>query len=344
MKRSISIINTGIQLVNVIEAIQYTKCTDNYLILGQFNIFPERIKQIEKMLEDDFMKAHFKKIYTLPKQFSAKSSLRYIGYLLAYIKFFFVVFFSKKFDYCFFGVYTDIIQRPINFLAHFKNNKIQSWLVDEGLRVFKDVEDRKAQVTQIEKQQKRKKIWIRDFYLSITKRWYPPVLHYFSAYTLVVGENDKLIVNSYSYWKSNNIYKYNFKENAALIIGQPLFELKLAKESEIENYINHIVSDWRDYNCYYATHPLETVYKKFLPAYFSVIKTPYPTELLLFGAPVKVIAGFNSSLLLNMAKMGTEAQIVSYTINLKDDLSVVDCARQRIEKSFKDAGIKIIKI
>ena len=47
MKRSISIINTEIQLINVIEAIQHFECQDNYLVIGQFNIRLDRIHKIE---------------------------------------------------------------------------------------------------------------------------------------------------------------------------------------------------------------------------------------------------------------------------------------------------------
>mgnify|MGYP001810797482 FL=1 len=122
--RSISVINTGIQLVNVIEAVNQNGCEENYLVIGQFNLHPDRIRQIRKMLQDEFLNSHFKKIYGLPKQFSPKNPLRFVSYILTYIKFAWIILRAKKFDFCFFGVYTDIIMRPIAFLSWYRNRKI----------------------------------------------------------------------------------------------------------------------------------------------------------------------------------------------------------------------------
>jgi hypothetical protein len=342
MKRSISIINTGIQLINVIEAVQNFECQDNYLIIGQFNIFPDRIKQIEKMLEDEYMNRHFKKIYSMPKQFSPGNPLRFFGYMLAYFKFAFIILFSKKFNYCFSGVYTDIIQRPINFLSYYKNRNICLCLVDEGVRIMEDAKNRFEQLPKLTIQDKKKVLFFRDFFLAITKHWLPPTLCYFTVYDLPLLARDRQETNRYLFLQKNNIYCHNFEKEAVVIIGQPYTELNMISEISYSKIIMTILNEWKDYPCCYVPHPMEIKYKEWLPQNLLILKTQYPIELLLIGANIRALVGFHSSVLFNAAKMNICDAIVSYVINPQDYINSYNPpAMERLYDSFQKVGIKI---
>jgi len=343
MKRSIAIINTGIQLINVIEAVNRFGCEDNCLIIGQFNIFPDRIKQIEKMLEDDFMNRHFRKIYRMPVNFSAQNPLRFLGYLIAYIKFAFIIFFSKKFDYCFSGVYTDIIQRPVNYLAYFKNRNICLCLVDEGIRVTEDAKNRLAQSELISRQNSHGTIFFRDFYLAITKRWLPPSLCFFSVYDFPILKRDSVMVNPYLFFKTRNIYRYDFNSDAVVIIGQPYVELKMITEDSYKKTVNLILNSHSNKPCYYVPHPMELLYLSWLPDDVKIVRTQYPIELLLLGAKISALTGFNSSVLFNAAKMGLCDIIQSYVIKQEDYICEYNkVAVDRLYSSFKEVGIEVV--
>jgi len=313
--RSISIINTGIQVVNVVEALRKNGCTENYLIIGQFNLHPDRIKQIEIMLKDDFLNSNFKKIYGLPKQFSPKNPLRFISYILTYIKFAFIILRAKKYDFCFFGVYTDIIMRPIVFLSWFKNRKIKINLIDEGVRVITDAANRVKQLKYIEKQKQRKTLFVRDFYLAITRKWIPPQITYFSVYDLPLSGDDNIELNEYGCFKNNNPYKYSFESGAVVIIGQPYVELNIIKQRGYEEILEKIFTDYAGKKFYYFPHPMETIYTSLIPSGINIIRSQYPVELLLLGAKIDAIVGFNSSVLYNAAKMKLCDDISSYMFN-----------------------------
>ena len=93
-------------------------------------------------------------------------------------------------------------------------------MIDEGIRVVKDVKLRKGQLELLKEQDKRKKFLPRDFYYGFTKKWIPPHLIYFSIYDLNISERDSLERNEYIFLKANNEYKYNFDDNAVILIGQ----------------------------------------------------------------------------------------------------------------------------
>lgn len=342
MKKSLSIINTGIQLVNCIEAIKHFGCENNYLIIGQFNICPDRIRQIRKMLKDPFLSENFKKIYLLPFQFSNKNPLRFFGYLASAFKFALIILFSKKIDYCFYGVYTDVIMRPVTYLVQYKNNKSKICLIDDGIRVISDADNRIKQEPLIARQEQKCKFFLKDFCRSIMRKWMVPHLHFFTTYTFPLLERDTSIPNHYLHLKNNNPYHYVFKPDAVVLIGQPFIELKMVEEQTYSDALSKIYSLYKDRPVYYMPHPLETLYPKFIQKDTEIIKTPYPVELLLLGSNLSTLVGFNSSVLFNAAWMNICDEILSYQIP-EDQLLHNDVkANALVYKAFSNAGIKFI--
>lgn len=344
MKKSLSIVNTSIQLINCIEAIHHYECTYNYLLIGQFNIYPERIKKIQKMLEDPFFSQHFKKIYYLPYQFSSKNPLRFVGYLVSAMKFAFIIFFSKKFDFCFYGVYTDVIMRPITYLIKYKNKKSNICLVDEGVRILADANLRIKQEPLILRQEQKSKCFIRDFCLSIVRRWLVPNLNYFTIYSLPYLKRDTIVLNDYSYLKSNNPYHYDFKQNAIVLIGQPFIELKFVEAQTYISILNKIFTLYQGRPIYYVPHPIESLYPKYIPREIEFITTTLPIEILLLGSNVSTLIGFNSSVLFNSAKMNICRDIQCYKIHYDEYLCNVNIEDlDYLYRTFVEAKITLIE-
>lgn len=303
MKRSISIINTEIQLINVIEAIQHFECKDNYLVIGQFNIRPERIQKIEKMLEEPLFNQHFKKIIHLPLYLSNTNPLRFFGYVLAYIKFFFLILFSKKFDFCFFGVVTDIIVKPIVYLTQYKNNQCLLCVIDEGTRIMVDASIRIQNETLLIQQNRKKIPLFYGYFLAITRKWIYPALTYFSIYSLSLLKQDKLIKNKYHYFRQNRIPQILLEKNSVIIVGQPLYELHITTLSTYQQIIQNIIAKYEHCPIYYAPHPIETAYNQWIPRQVQLLNTQYPLELVLIANQPNAVIGFNSTVLFNYAAL-----------------------------------------
>lgn len=343
MKRSISIINTEIQLINVIEAIHHFKCEENYLVIGQFNIRPDRIQKIEKMMEDPLFNQHFKRIIHLPLYLSNTNPLRFLGYILAYIKFFFLILFSKKFDCCFFGVVTDIIVKPIVYLTQYKNPECMLCVVDEGARVIMDSNNRVQNEDSLLRQQNKRIHLFYGLYLAITRKWIYPALTYFSIYQLSLFKQDILICNEYNYFKQNKIQQILLKEHAIVIVGQPMSELKIITSSTYQQIIQNILAKYKEYTVYYAPHPIETEYKQWLPGTTIILNTQYPLELLLIANHIDTIFGFYSTVLLNCASMKLCKNIFSISLDKEEYINEENSNQMEVfNKTLKEYGIKIL--
>lgn len=343
MKRSITIINTEIQLINAIEAIHHFECDENFLVIGQFNFRPKRIQKIENMLEEPLFRQHFKRIIHLPLYFSHKNPLRFIGYILAYIKFFFLILFSKKFDYCFFGVMTDIIVKPIAFLTQYKNPQCKLCVIDEGIRIIADTLDRVHNQEAIIRQSKKKQNLLQGYCQAITKKWQYSSLIYYSIYQLSLLPQDRLIQNTYAFFKQNRIPSIQLENHAVIIIGQPFFELQLMVLSEYQKIIQQIVEKYKTSPVYYAPHPIETEYAKWLPAQIAIVKSQYPIELLIMVNHVDTLIGFSSTALLNCASMGICDNIISISVeNNSDTLSSETAKENQLQKEMTNLGINIV--
>lgn len=345
MKRSITIINTEIQLINAIEAIHYFGCEENFLVIGQFNFQPKRIQKIENMLKEPLFRQHFKRIIHLPFYFSHKNPLRFIGYILAYIKFFFLILFSKKFDFCFFGVMTDIIVKPIAFLTQYKNPQCELCVIDEGIRIIADTLDRVHNQEAIIRQSKKKPLLLQGYYQAITKKWQYPTLTFYSIYQLSLLPQDRLIQNTYVFFKQNRLSSIRLDNHAVLLIGQPLFELHLMELSDYQKIIQQIVEKYKPFPVYYAPHPIETEYTKWLPDQVTVVKSQYPIELLIMVNQVDALIGFNSTALLNCASMGICDNIISISVeNNSNTLSSETAKENQLQKEMTNLGINIVSL
>lgn len=343
MKRSISIINTEIQLINVIEAIQHFECQDNYLVIGQFNIRLDRIHKIEKMLEEPTFKQHFKKIIHLPLYLSNKNPLRFMGYILAYIKFFFLILFSKKFDCCFFGVVTDIIVKPVVYLTHYKNRNCMLCVIDEGVRVMADANDRVQNESQLLLQQKKKIGLLHGFFLAISRKWIYPALTYFSIYPLPLLEHDILIKNQYDFLRNHPLDLIKLEKNSIVIVGQPCAELKITTLEVYKRIVLQFISQHPDCQIYYAPHPIETDCYQWMPDQVTLLKTKYPLELLIISNTVKTLIGFNSTVLFNCAVMGICQEIYSVSLDKTDYLTLPDPDTiNRLYHQLREFGVIIV--
>jgi len=350
MKKSIAVINTSLELFNLIEAIHYHQCTDNYLIVGHYNLLPDRIRKLKEVLKEPFIKKNFKKIYFLPSRVNSKSPFRFVEYLLGSLKLLFIFLFLNKIDYLFSGVHTNFYQRQATFLVSSFNTSVELWLIDEGVGVLQIVSQRNEVLSEEFLQKRRNKNWIMNYYRSIKKiDCQPPILHFFSAFDFPVKGKDVLIKNTMSYWKKNNPYTYKFKENAVVFIGQPLVEFKLTSLQTYKKLIAKIFQDVTDSYIYYFPHPAETRHVDLLPKNVEIVTHSIPVELLLIGACIKSIIGFSSTALYNAAILNI-CPITSYWIDTSDYLEVTNIGNINVEaihtlrRTFEKVNIKIIPL
>ncbi len=342
MKRSISIINTEIQLINVIEAIHHFECTENYLVIGQFNIRMNRIQKIENMLKEPLFKQHFKKIIHLPLYLSNKNPLRFLAYILAYIKFFFFILCEKKFDCCFFGVVTDIIVKPIVYLTHYKNPKCTLCLIDEGTRTEAEANERILKRELIALQQKRKRSLISGYCLAIIRKWIYPALTYFSIHKPSLLPQDILIENNYTFFKRHKISNISLADNAVVIVGQPMFELQITTLEKYQKIIYHIANKHTNKHTYYAPHPIETEFYKWMPNQVTILQTHYPLELVLMVNKIDCLIGFDSNVLINAASLKLCENIIS--IPIRDSCSKPDEETKITNYEYHQLGIHIATV
>jgi hypothetical protein len=343
MRRSITIINTEIQLINAIEALNHLECTENYLIIGQFNTQTSRIKKIENMLKEPLFRQHFKKIIHLPLYLSNKNPLRFLGYILAYIKFFFFILFSKKFDFCFFGVVTDIIVKPIVFLTQHKNSNCTLCVIDEGIRVLEDAKERVQHERQLLVQEESKTTLIQGYYKAITRRWLYPKLTYFSIYQLPLLKDDILIKNEYLFFKHHKLPSVSITDHAIVIVGQPYAELGFTKLGTYQQIITQIINTYKNHTIYYAPHPIETMFHQWLPNNIVILRTTYPLELVLISNSVETILGFASSVLFNCASMKLCKNIISISLDENEYINMPNKSQlEELNKRFNEYNIQII--
>lgn len=342
MKRSISIINTEIQLINVIEAIHHFECTENYLVIGQFNIRMNRIQKIEKMLNEPLFKQHFKKIIHLPLYLSNKNPLRFLAYILAYVKFFFLILCNKKFDCCFFGVVTDIIVKPITYLTLYKNPQCTLCLIDEGTRTEAEANERILKGELIARQQKRKRLLFSGYCLAIIRKWIYPALTYFSIHKPSLLPQDSLIKNNYTFFKGHKISNISLDDNAVIIVGQPMYELHITTLEKYQKIIYHIVNKYANKHIYYAPHPIETEFHKWMSNQVSLIQTHYPLELVLMVNKVDFLIGFDSNVLINAASLKLCENIIS--IPIRDSSCRPDEKTKKANYEYHQLGIHVATV
>lgn len=345
MSRSISIINTEVQLINVIEAIHKFGCKDNYLIIGQFNIQPNRIQKIEKMLAEPMFRKHFKRIIHLPLYLSNKNFFRFLAYFLAYIKFFLLVVCSKNFDYCFFGVVTDIIVKPVAFLVQNRNPKSMLCVIDEGVRIIADSAERVKNKHMLTQKKTTCNRLLTGYFKAITKNWIYPSLTYFSIYELSLLPQDNLIKNDFSFFRKNKISSIKLEQNAIIIVGQPFVELQIISKETYEKIILQITRMHIGCNIYYAPHPIETQFYNWLPQNIKILKSQYPLELVLISNSISEIIGFNSSVLFNSTFLNICDKIFSI---LLDESYLLDSRLKgknaEIYAHFKKVGVNVVTI
>lgn len=344
MKKSIAYITSGLQLLNLVEAIHYHQCTENYVIIGHNSVFPERIRQLKKFLHDPFIKKNFKKIFYLPARADSKSPFRFVEYVLGSVELFFIFLFIRKIDFLFLSLYTFLYQRQSTFLASSFNKKVELWSIDEGCSIIEIVNQRNKLLSEDFFETQKKRNWIVGYYNRIRgKNSQPLQLHFFSAFDLQVKGKDVYIKNTMSYWKENNPYAYKFHENAVVFIGHPLVDSNFVTEESYKNYLTKMFHDAAHHKIYYFPHPIETRYNEFLPDGIEIVKTPLPAELLLLGSNIKSIIGFDSTVLYNAAALNICHDITSYWINSSDYLRTPNMeARNNLKKTFEEINIKII--
>jgi len=341
MTRSISIINTEIQLINVIESIHHFKSRENYLVIGQFNIQTDRIHKIEKMLMEPLFGQHFKKIIRLPLYLSNKNPFRFVGYALAYIKFFFLILFQKKFDFCFFGVVTDIIVKPIVYLTQYKNPECLLCVIDEGGRVIVDAKERTMNERNIKLQSSHSKGLLSGFIQAINRTWAYPSLTYFSVFQLSLLPQDKLIHNDYAFFKANQIQNNQLKKKAVVMVGNPLCEHKRIPLVQYQNIINSVIAKYNAPPIYYAPHPMETEYVKWMPKHIILLQTHYPLELVVLVNCVDTLIGFGSTALYNCAVMKICDNIISISLDEQNDEEKAEVMAWNTE--LLNVGVHVVK-
>ena len=184
--------------------------------------------------------------------------------------------------------------------------------------------------------------FLREFFLAVTRRWFPPALTYFSVYQLPLKGNDSIVFNEYAFFKNNNPYRYSFSPDSVVIIGQPYVELKIIAQQSYAAMLNKILEENTGKNLHYLPHPLETLYSSLLPSDVRIIQSQYPVEMLLLGSDVITITGFNSSALYNAAKMKLCRQIISYAFRPEHYIAEQNTeANDRLIRTFREAGIEI---
>ena len=113
--------------------------------------------------------------------------------------------------------------------------------------------------------------------------------------------------------------------------------------SEYQKIIQQIVEKYKTSPVYYAPHPIETEYAKWLPAQIAIVKSQYPIELLIMVNHVDTLIGFSSTALLNCASMGICDNIISISVeNNSDTLSSETAKENQLQKEMTNLGINIV--
>jgi len=344
---SISVIDTQIQLINVIELLDKIKCKNNYLIIG--SILPHRVKQIKLLLKEKAIHSKFKRIYFTHILISGSRFLFLLNSFYCPIAIAVILFLHKELNISIIGNYLNPTHRYFQYIcSKISKQIINYYIVDDGANTIWNAAIRIDEINQGKSRiiLNSKSSYIMYHFFLIKKNFIPPKITFFSVYNLDYAVPDNLIINDYNYIRNNALAKINIEPDSAIIIGQCLVEENIMEGIDYMKYIEHIINVNCGKKIYYFPHPAEKCNSIDFKQNINIVSSNYPIEIVLIPSPDSIkIFGLYSSALYSIKKMKKETEVNALIIDPIDILSPrLVPILANVYKSFEEIGIQLMSM
>lgn len=321
---SISIVNTQMQLINSMEAVNYYGYNDNWLING--NIMANRNRQIESFYRSRDLSKYFSHYINLRLINSDSDVGMIINSIYARV-ILSILLYKEKYSCVFIGHYMNAIHRFIIRRANSYNEECRNILVDDGTGTMLFANVRKEESFKNEDLC----VYTRSSKLLFAPKnkdvKVPTKLEYFSIYPIKnLLKNDIVTKNNYCIIKGwGCLSDIMIKENTMIIVGQTLVEEGILNKTQYLEYLTSAVKKAKEnYHIdtfIYCPHPGESKVEEKLSSIKALLihRNKDPFELFALTFPKGcIITGFFSSSLWNLTYLGIEASIKYIQIEEKD--------------------------
>jgi hypothetical protein len=321
---SISIVNTQMQLINCMEAVQSYSCNSNWLING--NLSQNRNEQIDLFYKNHNLSNYFDHYINLRMLKSHWLFCTWINMLLAKIILASVLM-IRKMDFVFIGHYLNPIHRYLIRQSNKKNSRCKNILVDDGTGTMLFANERYKE----EQSQVDCCFYDRSMRLLFSpgskEMIAPKKLEYYTIYPIQnILSKDSIKSNNYDVIRSwDNSFDLEIKPNTMIVVGQTLVEeniVSIQKYRDLLSEAFHRAEKIYGIEMFiYCPHPGESNIEDKLSIFENIIvhKNKDPFELFALTFPKScIIIGFFSSSLWNLTYLGIDASIKYIRIDKND--------------------------
>ena len=305
MKTSISLVSTQMQLINCVESINATGCTQNDLII--YSATESTRDTIVELLNTSSYKRVFNSIHVIFVKYSSpiKNFKAIIKYRLCLRNLL-----NNSYDVCILGNYLYDMYRYFIMKVSSRNHNCKMILIDDGMAALNISKVRAEELTSRKVKFEFSSL-INKCLLSSRKlkNYIIPKLEFHTNLNFATIGNDIYVNQQYDFIKNNNqgleIKDIDWTEYSGVFLGQPLVKLKYCS---FDNYNENLFRVLQIHKkIIYVPHPAEDVMqinKEYLKD-ILIVKSKFSFEILMSTIPTSIkIYSFNSSVLANVRKMG----------------------------------------
>lgn len=341
---SVSIVDTQIQLINVVELLNKIECQNNYLIVGGYS--PPRIEQIKLLLKEESIHSKFKTVYFMQIRQSNSRLFSLLNSFYSLVSISIILFLHKNLNIGVIGNYLSPAHRYFQYICNKISENIVHFVVDDGANAIGIATLRIDEINQGKSKITLNTIssYIMYHFFLIKKNFVPPKITFFSIYNMAYVTPDNLIVNDCNYIRNNALAKINIEQDSIVIVGQCLVVNNAMTKADYIKYINYIISINYNKRIYYFPHPAEKCDVKDFKSNINIVSNSYPIEIALISSPDSIIIfGLYSSALYSIKRMKKETEVNALIINPVDILSPrLVPILENVYKSFEEIGIQLI--
>lgn len=347
MDKTVSIISTGLQLINCAEYIKAQGEHNNVLVV--YASSKRRIAQIKALIANKTYDGIFEKIVYL-REFSNRY-LNVFNVILNIIRLYLISIGKTK--CCIAGNYLMASHRFL--IARFNKRDVKVVLVDDGLTTTEVAKWRPIELKEGIVHMFNGSFTTRLFYLPVRRYCVPKKVQYFTVYDVNVSSiGDEYIRCDYEYLKS---HIQNFEINSEVFSGecffisQPLYKSIITKHSYC-SYLNEFAKLTDKKDIIYIPHPSEDNFEQeIIPSLakkYRVIKTSLPFEIIAsIIKPGASVFTFYSSVIVNLMEMRKDLELVAIYLSeidgFQDSLSSIWMGIKDSYSYFEEKEIRILK-
>lgn len=303
MNNTISIVSTGLQLINCVEYVKTQEESDNLLIVYSFS--KRRMKQIKELIDNKTYNSVFRKVIYLRE--ISNRYLNVFNVIFIIVRLYLIC--LRKVKCCIAGNYLIASHRFL--IARYYKRDVKVVLVDDGLTTTEVAKWRPIELKEGVVHMFNGSFTTRLFYLPVRMSCVPKNVQYFTVYDVNVSSiGDEYIRCDYKYLKA---HINNFEINPEVFlgdcffIGQPLYKDIISKQSYCL-YLNKFAKLTDKKHLLYIPHPAEDRFEQdvlpFLDNKYIVVKTSLPFEILAsIIKPGASVLTFYSSVIVNLLEM-----------------------------------------